>query len=110
MVVIKLGNTFFDIDKNVFNNILEMQELILPFEWHSFCISIDLMKNSMKLYHNDHLQAVQNFTIVHGDKVGLRRLMTKGHLGGQKFVRAHHTLAYTCTKLHPRGALVNSNI
>ena len=33
---------------NLKANILEMQELILPFEWHSFCIAIDLMKNSMK--------------------------------------------------------------
>jgi hypothetical protein len=86
IVVIKLGNTFFDIDKNVFNNILEMKEIILPFEWHSFCISIDLVQSNMKLYHNDHLQAVQNFTINHGDEKGLRRLMTKGHLGGQQFV------------------------
>ena len=86
LVVIKLGNTFFDIDKNVFNNILEMKEIILPFEWHSFCISIDLVQNNMKLYHNDHLQAVQHFTINHGDKRGLRRLMKKGYLGGQQFV------------------------
>ena len=81
-----MGNAFFDIDKNVFNNILEMKETILPFEWHSFCISIDLVKSVMKLYHNDHIQAVQNFTITHGDKEGISKLMTKGHLGGPKFV------------------------
>ena len=86
MVVIKIGNKFFDIDKNVFNNILEMTEIILPMEWHSFCISIDLVNNNMKFYHNDHIQAIQNFTITHGDKDGLARLMTKGHLGGPKFV------------------------
>ena len=86
MVVIKIGNIFFDIDKNVFNNILEMKEIILPMEWHSFCISIDLINNSMKFYHNDHIQAIQNFTITHGDKGGLARLMSKGQLGGPKFV------------------------
>jgi hypothetical protein len=86
MVVIKIGNTFFDIDKNVFNNILEMKQIVLPFEWHSYCISVDLVKKRMKLYHNDHIQAVQNFTIKHGDKDGLSKLMTKGHLGGPKFV------------------------
>ena len=85
MVVIKIGNRFFDIDKNVFNNILEMTEIILPMEWHSFCISIDLVRNNMKLYHNDHLQVVQNFTITHNDKDGLAKLMPNGQLGGQKF-------------------------
>ena len=86
LVVMKLGNEFFDIDKNVFNNILEMNEVILPFEWHSFCISIDLLNNVMKLYHNDHIQAEQHFTITHDDDKGIRELMTKGHLGGPKFV------------------------
>ena len=86
MVVLKMGNKFFDIDKNVFNNILEMYELVLPFEWHSFCITIDLVLSKMKLYHNDRLQAVQNFTIMHDDKDGISKLMTRGHLGGNKFV------------------------
>ena len=81
-----MGNKFFDIDQNVFNNILEMKQLVLPLEWHSFCISIDLQKNQMKLYHNDHVQAVQNFTVTHNDHAGLAKLMTKGHLGGAKFV------------------------
>ena len=84
--MIKIGNTFFDIDKNVFNNILEMTQLVLPFEWHSYCISISLEKNTMKLFHNDHIQAVQNFTITHGDRHGLSKLMTNGHLGGSLFV------------------------
>ena len=86
MVVVKMGNEFFDIDKNVFKNILEMYEIILPFEWHSVCMTIDLTKNTMKLYHNDHLQVVQNFTVAHQDQEGLSRLMTRGHLGGQRFV------------------------
>ena len=82
MVVIKIGNTFFYIDKNVFSNILVMKQIILPFEWHSYCISVDLLNKMMKLYHNDHIQAVQNCTFTHGDRDGLAKLMTKGHLGG----------------------------
>ena len=81
-----MGNPFFDIDKNVFNNILEMKEVIVPYTWHSFCISIDLVKNIIKLYHNDHIQAVQHFTITHNDKEGLSKLMKQGNLGGPKFV------------------------
>ena len=85
MVVLKMGGTFYNIDKNVFSNILDMKEIILPFQWHSFCISIDLTANIMILYHNDHIQAWQNFTITHNDMEGISQLMTKGHLGGPKF-------------------------
>ena len=81
-----MGNKFFDIDKNVFNNILEMYETVLPFEWHSFCITLDLVKRVLKLYHNDHIQAVQNFTLTHNDTEGISRGMKRGHLGGPKFV------------------------
>ena len=86
MVVVKMGNEFFDIDKNVFKNILEMYEIILPFEWHSFCMTIDLAENTMKMYHNNHLQVVQNFTVTHQDQDGLSKLMTRGHLGGQNLL------------------------
>ena len=86
MVVIKIGNTFFNIDKNVFSNILALKEIVLPFEWHNFCILIDFVKNQMKFYHNKNIQAIQNFTIAHQDTGGIRKLMTKGHLGGNKFL------------------------
>ena len=82
----KIGNVFFDIDKNGFNNMLQLKETIVPYAWHSFCISIDLVQNITKLYHNDHIQMVQRFTITHNDTEGLYRLMTKGHLGGSQFV------------------------
>ena len=81
-----MGNVFFDIDKNGFSNILEMKEIVLPFEWHSYCISIDLTDKVLRFYHNDHIQTMQNFTITHEDEVGLSKLMTKGHLGGPMFV------------------------
>ena len=55
MIVMTMGNMFFDTDKNVFNNILEMYETVLPFEWHSFCITLDMVKGVMKLYHTEYL-------------------------------------------------------
>ena len=73
-------------DKNVPFNILEMREVIVPYARHSFCISIDLVENIIKLYHNDHIQAVKPFSITHNDKEGLSNLMRQGHLGGPKFV------------------------
>ena len=86
MIVMKIGNTFIEMEKNVFKNIVAMVEIILPFEWHSFCISIDPLNNDMKLYHNDHIQAKQNFSMTHGGKKGIAKLMSRGHLGGPKFV------------------------
>ena len=85
-MVIKIGNAFFDIDKNVFNNMLEMQEIIVPYAWHSFCISINLEKSVIKLYHNEHIQLVQNFEVKHNDKEGLSKLLNRGHIGGARFV------------------------
>ena len=86
MVIIKIGDSFTDREENVFKNIVEMDENIRPFEWHSFCISIDPSDNTMKLYHNNHIQAIQDFTMTHADKRGIAKLMMKGHLGGPKFV------------------------
>ena len=82
----KVGNSYLDIEKNIFNNILEMQEIVVPYAWHSFCILIDLKQNFVKLYHNDHIQVVQNFEVKHNDTEGLSKLLTKGHLGGSQFV------------------------
>lgn len=86
MMVIKTGDSFAEVDENIFNILLEMREMILPYEWHSFCISIDPGKRMVKLYHNDKIQAEQEFTITDGVEKGLFKLMTKGQVGGQKFV------------------------
>ena len=80
MMVIKTGDSF------AFNILLEMREMILPYEWHSFCISIDPGKRMVKLYHNGKIQAEQQFTIANGVEKGLFKLMKKGQVGGQKFV------------------------
>ena len=86
MVNLKIGDTFLEEEKNIFTNILEMKQTILPFEWHSFCICIDPLNKTLKVYHNNLIQAEQDFTMIHGDKKGIAQLMTTGHLGGPKFV------------------------
>ena len=86
MVVIKTGNSFAEAYENIFNILLEMREIILPYEWHSFCISIDPANKLVKLYHNDHIQAEQHFTIKSSGNKSMFKLLTKGHVGGQKFV------------------------
>ena len=82
MIVLEIGSG--SSEKSIFNNILELNEIILPFEWHSFCLSFDLVQNIMKLYHNDHIQAVQNFTI--WLKKPISKLTSMGHIAGQRFI------------------------
>ena len=86
MLVMKTGDAFEEVDENIFNILLEMREIILPFEWHSFCVSIDPTNKMVKLYHNDRIQAEQDFTIETSSNKDIFKLMTKGHIGGQKFV------------------------
>ena len=86
MVVMEIENTFQPTNRNTFNNFLVMKEIILPLEWHSFCLSIDPVTNIVKLYHNDHIQAKLDFKFEETDNQEIFKFMTKGHLGGPKFV------------------------
>ena len=63
-----------------------LDETVLPFEWHSFCISIDIGLKQIGVFHNGHVQAVQLL-----DKLELKtedkfKFMTSGHLLGPEFV------------------------
>ena len=71
---------------NQFSNILGMDEVILPFEWHSFCISIDVGLKQATVFHNGHIQAIQFFGELDDDIEDQFKFMTTGHLGGAKFV------------------------
>ena len=59
-----------------------MKEVILPFEWHSFCISINIDLKRATVFHNGHIQAVQVFKELEDEG----QILTSGHLGGSKFV------------------------
>ena len=63
-----------------------MDEIVLPFVWHSFCISIDIDKKEAKLFHNGNIQAIQSFEDLEDETESKSRFMTVGHLGGAKFV------------------------
>ena len=59
-----------------------MNEIVLPFEWHSFCIS--LSSNAALVYHNGNQQGAQNFTWPnHQVKLPM---LNSGVIGGPKFV------------------------
>ena len=59
-----------------------MNELVLPFEWHSFCIS--LSSNAALVYHNGNQQGAQNFTWPN-QQIKLP-ILNSGIIGGPKFV------------------------
>ena len=71
---------------NQFSNILGMEEVILPFEWHSFCISINVALKEATLYHNGHIQEMQKFGELNDNIEDALKFMTFGHLGGAKFL------------------------
>ena len=59
-----------------------MKEVILLFDWHSFCISINIDQRRATLVHNGHIQAIQLFKELEDEP----QILTAGHLGGAKFV------------------------
>ena len=63
-----------------------MDNIVLPFEWHSFCISIDIDIKKAILFHNGQIQAVQLFEDLEDVTKDTSKYMTSGHLGGAKFV------------------------
>lgn len=81
LLVVHLGEK-----KNQNLNVLEMDELVLPFEWNSFCISINVETKNVTVYHNGHIQAVQPFKDIESGTLESSKFMTVGHLGGSKFV------------------------
>ena len=81
LFVLNLGE-----EANQFSNILGMDEVVLPFEWHSFCISINIGLKQATVFHNGHIQAIQNFKELTDDTEDDLKFMNLGHLGGAKFV------------------------
>ena len=63
-----------------------METIVLPSEWHSFCISINVDLKKATVFHNGHIQAVQLFEEPEDDTDPHSKFMTTGHLGGAKFI------------------------
>ena len=63
-----------------------MDEVVLPFDWHSFCIAINVGLKEATVFHNGHIQAIQPFGTLEDGTEESSRFMTTGHLGGAKFV------------------------
>ena len=81
LLVLQLGEK-----SNQFSDVLEMEEVVLPFEWHSFCISINTGLKQAAVFHNGHIQAIQLFKKLNDGTEDKTKFMTSGHLGGAKFV------------------------
>ena len=90
------GNPFFDIDKSVFYNVFALDERVLQNEWHSFCMSLDLVKQVALLSHNGNLIVDYEFEITHNDIDALKRLMYSGSI-------AHHIGAMADIQIFSRA-------
>ena len=71
--------------ENYYSTSLSLLEKVLPFEWHSFCLSIDVQLSEATLVHNDHVQVIQEFGEVTNDIEDNLKYMTIGNLAGAKF-------------------------
>ena len=74
-------NEFFDIDKNVWWNFLELEEKVYINEWHSFCASLDLEVNNLTIAQNGVLIGRQHFEITHDDPASLKNLLPYPYIG-----------------------------
>ena len=71
--------------ENRYRTTLFMNETVLLFSWHSFCLSIDVVRLEAALFHNGHVQVVQMFGEIETDTEDKYKFMTMGNLGGAKF-------------------------
>ena len=60
--------------------------MVLPFDWHSFCISINVGLKEATVFHNGHIQAIQPFKKLEYGTEESSRFMTTGNLERAKFV------------------------
>ena len=63
-----------------------MKEVVLPFEWHSFCISINVGLKEADVLHNGNIQAIQLFDELKDNTEDTLKFMNSGHLGGATFI------------------------
>ena len=80
LLVLNLGEV-----ANQYVTTLGMDQMVLPFEWHSFCISINIELKQATLMHNGHIQLIQKFHPPEMETEDQYKFMTSGHLGGPKF-------------------------
>ena len=74
-------NEFFDIDKNVWWNFLELEEKVGMNEWHSICVSLDLEVNNLTIVQNGKMIGRQHFEITHDDPESLKKLLPHAYAG-----------------------------
>ena len=80
-LVLNLGE-----EVNHFTTITTLDEAVLPFEWHSFCISINVARKQATVVHNGHIQLIQIFEEIKDNLEDKDRFLTSGNIGGAKFV------------------------
>ena len=75
-------NDFFDIDKSVWWNNIELDEKVNLNEWHSFCLAVDLEIQNITIYQNGKMIVRKHFEVTHNDPESLKNLLPYAYVGG----------------------------
>ena len=75
-------NGFFDIDKSVWWNNIELDEKVDLNEWHSFCLAVDLVMQNITIYQNGKMIVRKHFEVTHNDPESLNNLLPYAYVGG----------------------------
>ena len=81
LLILTLGE-----EDDPFINSISLKEIVLPYVWHSFCISIDIGQKEMLVTHNGKVEANQPIQGVKDSYLKNFPLLRFGKLGGTNFV------------------------
>ena len=75
-------NEFFDIDKSVWWNNIDLDDEINLNEWHSFCLSIDLEIRNLTIFQNGEMIVRAHFEVTHDQPESLNNLLPYAYVAG----------------------------
>ena len=75
-------NEFFDIDKSVWWNNIDLDDEINLNEWNSFCLTIDLTIRNLTIFQNGEMIVRKHFEVTHDDPESLNKLLPYAYVAG----------------------------
>ena len=78
----QVRNEFFDIDKSVWWNNVDLDDEINLNEWNSFCLTIDLEIRNLTIFQNGEMIVRKHFEVTHDDPESLNDLLPYAYVAG----------------------------
>ena len=75
-------NEFFDIDKSVWWNSIDLDDEINLNEWHSFCLTIDLEIRNLTILQNGEMIVRAHFEVTYDEPESLNNLLPNTYVAG----------------------------